>query len=815
MAVIPSACATLTAETNEPYWAWRDVNMNGMGWVTGVVICAAAPHQMYAKTDVGGAYRYDRETETWVQMMDGFGYDERGSFSVESIAVDPNDGDIVYVAANQTSKNLGSEIWKSTDAGATWEATGLRDAKAVYMGGNDPYRSEAGERLTVDPNNSDVLYFGSRRDGLWRKLGDNGWAQADGLPVRTSGENSYGYTFVSFDKNGGTAELDGVTVSAVFYVGAYLAASDKPGIYKTTDGGKTFALMNDRNGTPLPLRGAVNANGVFVSTVEKMTDGNKSGVIVRGERGSNNLTEITSTKVEFTISGLAVGVDGGFVALASAVNDTDGVFASDAKGETWTRRKQENGVRIPYQDTDWCHPERGGFVIDFSDPSGETGFAGTGFGVVRTANLKTGAGSVIWDDHTAGISELCVAIVKTAPIVGGPDLQIACSDMGGFVVLDRDTVPASRLAERNVFGGGPRDWAKNDTWYGPEWGIPLSGINGFDYSYQNPNYMAYTGWHQFGWFADFALKFGTSKDGGKTWAEITVPAKNKAAIGLNEYESAGALAMSSQNPYNLVWSPVGGPLRYSTDFGESWQEAAIDKAVYGNNFGDMVSGANIPVMYERVMPFWTTTQNVQADKVNGDVFYLLTVRNSTVPEFYRSADGGRTWAKTYTGADNPTDFSKINAYWLPSVNIRVNPVREGDVFAVTPTWFDDDKSFIHRPLWRSTDASCTDFAVVEGVQSCLAVGFGAGVRADTPYIYIYGQANGDTDFAVYVSKDDGKSWLRITPPEKQYGAVCGIEGDMRYTDLVYVYFGGRGVVYGTGADFTGEYNGLYDGVWKD
>ena len=35
------------------------------------------------------------------------------------------------------------------------------------MGGNENGRS-IGERLVVDPNKNSVLYFGSRKDGLWK-----------------------------------------------------------------------------------------------------------------------------------------------------------------------------------------------------------------------------------------------------------------------------------------------------------------------------------------------------------------------------------------------------------------------------------------------------------------------------------------------------------------------------------------------------------------------------------------------------------------------------------------------------------------------
>ena len=50
------------------------------------------------------------------------------------------------------------------------------------MGGNESGRFN-GERLAVDPNQGDILFFGSRRDGLW-KSADRGatWQKVESFP---------------------------------------------------------------------------------------------------------------------------------------------------------------------------------------------------------------------------------------------------------------------------------------------------------------------------------------------------------------------------------------------------------------------------------------------------------------------------------------------------------------------------------------------------------------------------------------------------------------------------------------------------------
>ena len=94
----------MPAKTDSENWNWYDANMNGMGWVTGIVACPTAPYTIYAKTDVGGVYRLDRDQSLngkqglWLPLLESFGSDMANYTSIESVAVDPNDGMTVYFA---------------------------------------------------------------------------------------------------------------------------------------------------------------------------------------------------------------------------------------------------------------------------------------------------------------------------------------------------------------------------------------------------------------------------------------------------------------------------------------------------------------------------------------------------------------------------------------------------------------------------------------------------------------------------------------------------------------------------------------------
>src|SRR5208283_4906558 len=96
---------------------------------------------------------------------------------------DPSDPDRVYLAAGIYSRGKAA-ILRSADQGRTWQQTEVR----FKMGGNEAGRFN-GERLAVDPNDGNILFFGSRRDGLW-KSADRGatWQNVESFPDTSAHE---------------------------------------------------------------------------------------------------------------------------------------------------------------------------------------------------------------------------------------------------------------------------------------------------------------------------------------------------------------------------------------------------------------------------------------------------------------------------------------------------------------------------------------------------------------------------------------------------------------------------------------------------
>jgi|GEM_PF-4232176 Uncharacterized protein contain chitin-binding domain type 3 len=760
----PSIQASPAEEMEQP-WEWNSVNLQGMGWVTGLVAQKTSPYLMYAKTDVGGVYRYVREENRWESLSDWLSLDNRHGYAVESIAIDPSAADDVYMAVNGANSE-GGEIYASHDRGETWSATGM-GANDIYMGGNDTLRSETGERLAVDPNRSGSLYFSSRGDGLWTKQGDSAWSKlTGGLPNTPTCEDKAGcggFSFVAFDKTSGTT-ASGDT--KVFYVGVY-----EDGVYKTSDGGTSFTKLGGPTGSESNhfFRAAVNENGTLLVT--------SGQTILRAERAdsalvkvfdSNDYSEITQK----TVVGLDFNPSNATLVYAQAGDSDAGnawMYVSSDAGLTWSLKQEQKGIEPEYYPEWWSNHERAPLVIDPIDPS--TAWTSTGFGILKIRGIDTD--TPIADANMHGVEELVGYIAKVPPLAGGFDVHVGSADSAGFSVRDRNTVPDTRLMGQKY--DGP-----------PMWGINLTQMSGLDYSYQNPSEMAYMGYHQFALWNGAPFNFyGTTHDGGRTWEESAIPSTLET--------TGGMIAMSSTTPSSLIWSPYNGYMKYSEDGGKTWKDSSgIESQVFGH-------------LYERNSYWWSSTQNLASDKVNGSKFYMFTEKDSKTAQFYLSEDGGKTWKKTYTGyeAKEDEDYTaanpehKVNFAALPFVKVKVNPAKEGDVFLASKQGdFGEDHAGKYSKLYRSADSSISDFIEVPNVQAAVDVAFGKGDSPDQPYIYLYGIANGDSTSGVYVSKDNAKSWHKITDDRHSFGGMNSLEADMRYKDRVYMSLEGRGFVYG-------------------
>ena len=74
--------------TNAQTYAVKHAPIGGGGFVIGVITHQTSG-DIYCRTDVGGAYRWDAATSKWVQLLDWISEEERNFSGVEALALDP------------------------------------------------------------------------------------------------------------------------------------------------------------------------------------------------------------------------------------------------------------------------------------------------------------------------------------------------------------------------------------------------------------------------------------------------------------------------------------------------------------------------------------------------------------------------------------------------------------------------------------------------------------------------------------------------------------------------------------------------------
>lgn len=163
---------------NSVSYEWKSVPIVGGGFVDGIVFHPEAPGVRYCRTDMGGAYRWDAVSNQWTPLLDWISLDESNLQGVESIAIDPQNPQNVYIACGTYTSSSNGAILCSYDGGRTFTRVDV----PFTMGGNENGRGN-GERMMVDPQNGNIIYMGTRLHGLWRST-DKGqsWARVVSFP---------------------------------------------------------------------------------------------------------------------------------------------------------------------------------------------------------------------------------------------------------------------------------------------------------------------------------------------------------------------------------------------------------------------------------------------------------------------------------------------------------------------------------------------------------------------------------------------------------------------------------------------------------
>jgi xyloglucan-specific exo-beta-1,4-glucanase len=421
-------------------YRWGNLPMGGGGFVSAIVPSKTEPDLVYVRTDVGGAYRWDETNRQWIPLLDWVPEEHVGLFGVESLAIDPQNPDRVYMLAGLGYFNDGrTAILRSSDRGKTFA---LIDVTKQFKAHGNGIGRQNGERLQVDPNNSNVLYTGTRWNGLFRSA-DAGltWTRLASLDVTTT-PNENGVSFVLLDP--GTA-ADGMTQR--IFVGVSRFTSKGPNLFRSDDGGRSFTPVKNAPKEYMPQRAALAGDGKLYITY---ADGagphghwSQPEPMEKGAVWKYNMADGRWTNI--TPPGFARGGFGGISVdpknpnrlVLSTINmwlkqygDVygDRVLISTDGGANWTD-VVARGFKPNANDVSWIEGKAVHWTgsIEFDPFNTRRVWVTSGNGVFRTENID--AGTTVWDFIVKGMEETVPHGMVSIP--GGPLLSVV-ADYDGF-----------------------------------------------------------------------------------------------------------------------------------------------------------------------------------------------------------------------------------------------------------------------------------------------------------------------------------------------------------------------------------------------
>jgi xyloglucan-specific exo-beta-1,4-glucanase len=725
--VLLFVCNSASAHAED--YVWRNVRVGGGGFIPQIVFSRVEPGLAYLRSDMGGAYRWDSAAARWIPLQDGMA--ESNYFGIESVAPDPVDSNLIYLAAGMYRRESAA-ILRSRDRGATWDVRPV----SFRMGGNEDGRG-LGERLAIDPNDTSILYFGSRHDGLQRSR-DSGatWERVTSFPHAGRGTppqgqpTNAGISFVIFDPASGTRGAGSRTI----FVG--IADPGEQHLYRSNDAGATWApVANQPRADLLPAQAQLDGAGqLYIAySVGIGPSGVTGGAVYRLNTRTGAWTDITPPRAGTTREGgyMGISVDrqAANTLVVATMNRWDGgdtIWRSTDAGRTWRDLRAHS--RHDVSDTPfllWGEPEAdfgwwmAGLAIDpfNSDFLSYT----TGATIYATRDLRGEA--LTWRPWVEGVEQTAIITLNAPP--QGPLLLSGFGDISGFAHDDLSASPQAQFVNP-VF----------------------ANTNTIDYASAAPNIVVRSGTPPHRATGGEPV-FAYSTDAGRTWTPIQAPQLNDAtqaqALARGDY----AIATSADGATFVAMTP--NPLR-TRDRGATWV------------------GIDAP----------TGTRPV-ADRVEARTFYALDFERGRI---LISRDGADTFAPQRTrglppaiAADRPTNRERP---WP----LHTTPGIAGDLWVVS-----------QQGLYHSTDAGRVFNRVVSGVR-IEALSFGkAPEGAAYPALFAIGVRDGVR--AIWRSDDQGANWIRINDADHEYGRRfrC-IAGDMRVFGRVYVGADGRGILYG-------------------
>ncbi len=763
---IKASAADLTSNME-----WGTLRIGGGGFVSGIVTGKAV---MYARTDVGGAYKYNYDTECWEQLFGFINEADRGLLSVDAMAVDPTDDNTVYFLCGcayfSAEKTV---IFKTTDGGKTFKEIDVTNLIKV-MGNGDG--RQCGESIAVDPDDPNIIYAGGdvtsdeNSESALIKSTDGGktWKPVKGYDdlglfdsttkwPTWGNVNARSVTSDAYNNQNGVANI-AITGGKV-YVGTSKKGVANVHVANVKDD-KFTKLSSDLPTDVFPSRINIDPNGdLLITYIAGLAFNGASGGGYKYSPKTGKVSQIFESGVGLgsiwadpsNPDHLIAGSCGKWQdQLWGPWTDDHGAvwgdqyFRSFDGGETWenftpgkTHGWNQPLVSEYLQDGgyDWIREKAihwSGTVV--TDPRNSNRmFITSGNGVFVCDNLWSTDQDKLptFTFHPDGIEEVVSLDFVSTP--DGLDLS-AIGDYDGFVHEKEDKIGLQyqpNMGSTSAIAVCPQN---TDVW--------ARTANGDG---NNTGSAFYT------------------LDRGKTWTAFT-PACTGGKLSITELK---------KGTYRIINTSTGGAVSYSDDFGKTWNKSSgIDasKTVY-----TLVDPKDPSVIYAsgvKYNEYWASDMSKKEPTLD-ECHY----------SFYVSTDYGKTFSAKTVCKYDMCDSTGDPAY-----------LGDGSIIVATG-WYG---------MYKITDKGA-NIEKLDNVYYAKTVGYGAPEKTGgINTLFMYGKPAATDPEGIYRSTDGGKSWDCINTDHLYGGTGNGnyLVGDMDEFGKVYMSTVGCGIVYGKLTDGT-------------
>lgn len=680
---------------------WRNIGPFRGGRSAAVTGVPGKPNLFYMGATGGGVWRTNDGGNIWENISDGY-----FGGSIGAVAVSDWDNNVIYVGGGEETVrgnvSSGWGMWKSVDAGTTWQEIGMKNSRhisrvrihpknpdlvyAAVMGDlykssteRGVFRSKDGGKtwekvlyanadagavdLTFDPNNPRILYASTwriRRTPYSLESGGDGsalWKSTDGGDTWTNITSNEGLP-------NGVWGISGVTVSPVNSSRVWAIIENKDGgVYRSDDAGKTWRLVNKSRS--LRQRAwyytriyadSQDEDGVYVMNVRyhKSTDGGRTFEANNAPHGDHHDFWVAPEDNQRMI-----------------IADDGGAQVSYDGGENWSTYNNQPTAQFYRVTTDNAFPYR----IYGAQQDNST---------VRIKHRTDGRfiGDEDWESTAGGES------AHIAPDPSNNDIVYGGSYDGFLTRVDHEN---EQMRAVNVWPDNPMGHGAEGFKYRFQWNFPIF------FSPHNPKRL-YT--------ASNHLHVSTNE--GQTWEIISpdLTRNDPSKLGSSggpitqdntsvEYYCTIFAAVESYHEEGVIWTGSDdGLIHVTRDGGENWTN---------------VTPAG--------MPEWTMINSVEIDPFNKGGMYVAGTRyklGDYAPYLYKTEDYGQTWKKITTGIASE-HFTRV---------LRADPMQKGLLYAGTEAGmyvsFDDGASWkpfqMNLPIVPITDLTIKDNNLIAATQ---------------------------------------------------------------------------------------------------